>query len=233
MNIKDMHYDVKLKANKIDSQKYRNLQVPVIDWYLNEAQELFIKNLAQPRVRNHLGFEVNQRSIDDLKAIVIYNYSIPVNDNLAILPPDYMFYIGGKVKMQKGSCKGYSKFLKVRQTGDEFESSPFDKSSFEWRFVNITFHKDGIQFYTDETFTISDFFMTYIRKPIYMHNAEDFRGGKYKLGDGVELSGFADCELSEHTHREIVDIAVALISNNTENPNYNLKVDKLNQNSLR
>ena len=45
MLIEDMHYDFKQKINKIDSQKYRNLRIPEIDWKLNEAQEIFIKTV--------------------------------------------------------------------------------------------------------------------------------------------------------------------------------------------
>ena len=43
MTIQEMHYDVKMKLNKVDSQQYRNLIIPQVDWILNEAQELFVK----------------------------------------------------------------------------------------------------------------------------------------------------------------------------------------------
>ena len=62
MNAREMHYDFKQKLNKIDSQKYRNLLVPEIDWKLNEAQEVFVKIIAEPRLRSQLGFEINQRN---------------------------------------------------------------------------------------------------------------------------------------------------------------------------
>ena len=53
-----------MKILKIDSQKYRNLIVPEIDWKLNEAQEAFVKIIAEPRLKSQLGFEINQRTID-------------------------------------------------------------------------------------------------------------------------------------------------------------------------
>ncbi len=65
MNIKEMHYDFKQKLNKIDSQQYRNLRVPEIDWKINEAYEVFVKSIAEPRVNNHLGFDV-ESAIDYL-----------------------------------------------------------------------------------------------------------------------------------------------------------------------
>ena len=47
MNAREMHYDFKQKLNKIDSQKYRDLIVPEIDWKLNEAQEVFVKVIEE------------------------------------------------------------------------------------------------------------------------------------------------------------------------------------------
>jgi len=55
-----MHYDLKVKLNKVDSQQYRNLLIPEIDWALNEAQNIFIKNIAEPRKMQQMfdfGFE--------------------------------------------------------------------------------------------------------------------------------------------------------------------------------
>lgn len=228
-----MHYDFKMKLNKIDSQQYRNLLIPEIDWVLNEAQELFVKMVAEPRLRNHLGFEVNQRSIDDIRTIVVNEECLNVNDNVAALPQDYWHFLKGEVTMKKGKCEGVKGRFHVRQHDDEFENSPFDKSSFEWRAVNGIFYKDGVKFYTDGTFTVKQFCMSYLKKLKYIHNAEDFRNGEYKLPSGVLLSGYRDCELPDHTHREIVDIAVLLISGQLQIPDYQIKLSKLNLNQLK
>mgnify|MGYP003657165203 FL=1 len=74
--------------------------------------------------------------------------------------------------------------------------------------------------------------MNYIKKLQYIHNAEDFRGGTYKLPSGVLLTGNVSCELPEQTHREIVDIAVAIASNELQNPDLQNKLQKLNFNNL-
>jgi|GEM_PF-6135448 len=42
--------------------------------------------------------------------------------------------------------------------------------------------------------------------------------------------GFQDCELPEHTHREIVDIAVLLVSGELQLPDYQIKFNKINMN---
>ena len=64
-----------------------------------------------------------------------------------------------------------------------------------------------------------------------MHNAEDFRGGSYELLSGQVLTGFVNCELPEQTHREIVDIAVLLVTGQLSS-DYQAKVAKLNLNNL-
>ncbi len=234
MNIKEMHYDFKKKLNKTDSQQWRNLLVPEIDWALNEAQELFIKMVAQPRLRSYMGFEKTQRSIDDIRTLVV-DANIDVIDNALNLPQDYWHYLRGRAKMSKGTCSAIGT-LHIRQHDDEFEQSPFDNSSFDWREVNGLFKGDTIRLIKDDSFKVNSIDISYIRKPIYMHNAQDFRGGKYKLPNGEilgENEPIRNCELPEHTHREIVDIAVLLVTGEIGIPDYQIKLNKINFNNLK
>lgn len=233
MTIKDMHYDFKKKLNKVDSQQYKNLLIPEIDWALNEAQELFIKMIAQPRLRSYLGFEKSQRNIDDIRTIVVNENCLNVSNNTVALPEDYWHFVKADVEMSKGNCTGIKGRFHVRQHDDEFENSPFDKSSFEWRTVNGVFYENGVKFYTDGSFTINKFCISYIKKPNYIHNAENFRSGTYNLPSGTVLSGSENCELPDHTHREIVDIAVLLVSGEINTPDYQVKLNKLTFNNLK
>ena len=205
--------------------------IPEIDWTLNEAQELFVKLIAEPRVRNYLGFEIGQRSTDDIKSIVVPSFEIPVVDNIATLPNNYWYYINSKAYMNKGTCTDIKGDVYIRQNNDNFQSSPFDSSSFEWRTVNGVFNERGIQLFAED-FTITRLAVTYIRKLAYIHNAEGFRGGQYNLPSGLTLSGSQSCELPEHTHKEIVDIAVLLASGELQNPDYSIKRDKLTINQI-
>lgn len=233
MTIEEMHYDFKKKLNKVDSNQNRNLLIPEIDWALNEAQEIFIKLIVQPRVVNHLGFEKNQRTRDDISSIVKSDNML-VLDNIVSLPKDYMFFISGDVLMEKDGCGERNGSLCIRQHDDDFESSPFDKSSFEWKTVNGVFVSNGIKLFDDGTFINKKLLLNYIKKPVYIHNAKDFgNGGIYRLPSGMELSGFVNCELPEHTHREIVDIAVALIAGELLSSDYQVKLGKLNINELK
>ena len=233
MTISEMHYDFKKKLNKVDSEQNRNLLVPEIDWALNEAQELFIKMVAEPRQRGFLGFEKSQRTIDDIRTIVESEQVVTITNGVAPFPERYLFFLKADVLMDKGNCRGVKGRLHVRQHDDEFENSPFDKSSFEWRIVNGLFITEGVKVFDDGTFTNKSLVLSYIRKPSYIHNANAFRNGTYQLPSGRVLEGTVDCELPEHTHREIVDIAVALVSGELLSNDYQVKLSKLNINELK
>lgn len=236
MDIKEMHYDFKKKLNKIDSQQYKNLRIPEIDWVLNEAAEIFVKNIAEPRKPNGLGFERTQRNIDDIRSIVIDEKDtdgISVVNDSADLPDEYWFHVSSYCTMTKGDCTGVKGKVFIRQHDDSVEESPFDDSSFEWRQINARFYEHGIMFVKGSDFTIDEFFMSYIRKMEYMHNAEDFgTASSYKLPSGDTLNGSQDCELPSPTHREIVDIAVLITTGELESQGYQYKRDKLSFNQF-
>lgn len=233
MTIKDMHYDFKKKLNKVDSQQNRNLLIPEIDWALNEALEIYVKTISQPRIKSYFGFEVNQRSIDDIRTLVVNNQCLNVINNVVILPPEYWHFIKGNITMSKDSCVNVKGTFHLRQHDDDFENSPFDKSSFEWRTVNGVFFDGGIKVYDDGTFTNNQLCISYIKKHPYIHNAQDFRTGTYKLPSGIVLTGTSSCVLPEHTHREIVDIAVLLVTGEIQGQDYQIKLNKLNLNQLK
>lgn len=236
MTIKEMHYDFKQKLNKIDSQKYRNLLVPEIDWKLNEAQELFIKLIAEPRSRNGNGFEISQRSIDDIKSIVVNQednqgqIATKLDDKsyLVELPSDYMFYVSSKAICSKGKCKNKILSTHPIQHDDDFEKSLFDEPNFEWREVVLRFMDKGIKVFTDSTFEVNSLRLNYIKHPAKLHNAEDAPGGTYRdLGTGLLLTGTQDCILDKHTHREIVDIAVLIATGDLQISDYQIKINKI------
>lgn len=232
MTASEMQYDFKQKLNRLDSQKYRDLQVPEIDWKLNEAYEVFVKIVAQPRVASEIGYESNQRTIDDIRVVVIEQGKgqgiVPtladLNDSSfnAILPPNYWLYINSKLTATKGSCTAR---LNVREMShdDSGESSPFDKSSFLWREANIRFYSGGIKILTGGDFVPTELNLEYIRKLTLIHNAEEYDPiNGYFLG-GVQLTGHSNCELPEPVHREIVDIAVLITSGDLVLPSYMIK----------
>ena len=233
MTIQEMHYDFKRKFNKIDSQNNRNLQIPEIDQLLNEAQEVFIKMVAFPRLQTALGFEKTQRSTDDIRTIVVPNTALTFADPNATLPDNYWHFLKGTCTISKNVCPdNKTARLVQRQHDDDFEKSPFDKSSYEWRIVNGVFDANGIQVFTDGTFSISAVTITYLRRPLFMHYADGFSGNQYTLPGSTVLTGTQDCELPEQTHREIVDLAVMLALGDLTSYDVNAALTKLRLNQL-
>ena len=233
MTIEDMHLDFLRKLNKVTSNQNRSFLIPETDLILNEAQTLYVKRIAEPRMINPItGFERSQRNRDDIRTLVIGNYSCNITDNIVEIPEDYMFYVKAKVIMSNEHCSKVKGNFFLHQHDDMFEDSPFNNSSFEWREVTGTFIKEGIELYP-EGFTVDEFLLTYIKKPVYMHYADGFRNGSYYLPDGVTLlSGKQDCELPEHTHSEIVDLAVLLTVGDIASPEFQLKMAKLKFNDI-
>jgi hypothetical protein len=237
MTAGEMHYDYKQKLNKIDSQKNRNLKVPEIDWKLNEAQDLFVKIVAQPRTARRYGFETSQRTIDDIRTVVKdqkpSEYIIPTvfnNSSFTVaLPQDYWFLVNLNIFATKGSCVDILMYNSTEsQHDDRTEVSPFNSSNFEWRTANYNYNKEGIRIFTDKTFTITKVGFEYITELDRIHNAKDFEGGTYQTIDGVPLTGSQDCKLPRKVHSEVVDLAVILTAIDLNLPEYKNKLNKLN-----
>lgn len=232
-----MHERFKIKLNKVDSQNFRNLLVPEIDLLLNEAMEIFIKSVAEPRVKNHLGFETSQRTIDDIRPLVkAYETSVTGN-NLVVLPADYMFYVVSEIDIKKQNCPYVTARLNIRQHDDITKDNAFYESSYEWKEVNGRFNSEGILLEEGQGFTFSNqptgFRMSYIKKPLFIHNAEGYNSvsGYVSLSEGT-LTGFQDCELPRHTQNEIVDIAVLVATGNLQVPDYQTKMNQIKLNQL-
>jgi hypothetical protein len=237
MNIKEMHYDFKQKLNKIDSQQYRNLKIPEIDWKLNEAIGVFVKIVAEPKYATKLGFETSQRVIDDIRSIVVDDKELvelekTTTTTTLTLPNDYQYFIGSDLIMKSGNCSFPADNVFVRQHDDDFQNSLFDKSSFLWREANIRFYEKGVKVFTEGEFDVDKFTLNYIRIPASVNNSESYIGAQYRTLAGVVLSVNVDCDLPLHTHREIVDLAVAITTGDLQIPDYAVKKDKLAINQL-
>lgn len=232
MNIREMHYAFKIARNKIDSQQYRNYEIPEIDWLLNSAIDMFIKMTFNPRYNPLKGFEKSSRNTDDLKTlvkkVVLQPYLNPNKEEFVFqIPDDYNFFIKAEVTMYNNVCGEKKGIVFIQQHDDEFKRSPFDESSYLWGEVNGVFDMEGLRIFTDGNFSIKELFLTYLMKHPYVHNAKDYRNGFYYDLKGNRLNGSQDCILPEHTHSEIIDVAVLLATQYLQIPDYELQINKL------
>jgi hypothetical protein len=222
-----MHYSFKQKFNVLDGQANRSLKIQEIDVILNNAQDVFIKAIAMPR-SGVPAFESTQRTIDDIRTIVKDGIVLAVNKiddytYATALPSDYMYNASGnKVKCTKGNCIDYCNLF-IKQHNDRFESSPFDKSNFEWREVNLVYTSTGMKMFSDGTFILDEVVINYIKIPRYMHNAQDTTNHQYTDLKGNVLTGTVDCELPASSHSDIVDLAVLIATGNLNLNSYNIK----------
>ena len=225
-DIRDMHYDFKIKYNKIDSAGNEDLQIPEIDWLLNEALEIYVRNIAEPFFINKYGMELNQRTIDSISQLV-KTAPATISNSFIELPVDYWYFLSGRVIMSKGICKNKKGILLIRQHDDVYDIDTFYDSSFEWREVSGVFESSGIKVLA-EGFTVDSAELSYIKRHPYMHFAEGFRAGEYTLPNGTALTGREDCILPSDVAKDIVDIATLIAAQNTGLiPSYNLKLNKL------
>jgi hypothetical protein len=67
------------------------------------------------------------------------------------------------------------------------------------------FEEDDLFVWVDKDSTVSNMMLTFIKKPLAMNK-------------GTYGSSVVNCELSEHTHREILQLAVQLALENLGNP---------------
>lgn len=246
MTVADMHYDFKFKLNKLDSSDYSNFQIPEIDWLLNESMWVFLKQKYGITNSKREGFEVTQKRIDDLRNLVVKDVVLPTiagtaNSFERVLPDNYIFAIRIQAELSKESCSLTRKSVCVQTQHDDLSKvlkDPYYGPSFEWEEVPVVFGTTGdlvtdsnkIFGYTDGTFVINNFILDYLRTPKTISFAEGVPGGEYFYPDGTLTDSNQDCELPEHAHNEIVDLAVQIAAGNIDHPGYQLKAVKTAQN---
>ena len=61
MTINEMHYDFKVKIDKVDSMSKKNFLPNEIDWIINEAIQIFVKQRYGQNNLKRAGFESIQK----------------------------------------------------------------------------------------------------------------------------------------------------------------------------
>lgn len=237
MNIAEQHFDFKIKSDKIDSLSRRNLRPHEIDWLLNEAQNIIVKQrYGQTNVKRS-GFESIQKRTEDLRTLVVKSPTTtqpgvaPVrntSDVYEFLISDfefpYYFLVRISAKITDGSCEKVINGTIMTQHDDLNRSLDleFVKPDFNWgRILVLEGRSDqadesegSIYVYTDG-FEVMEIYPEYIKKPKNVWiGTYDSLDGRYIIGNPAVSS-----ELPEHLHSEIVDIAVKEAVRIMENPN--------------
>lgn len=246
INIQELHYQFKIGVDKVDSLKTRNFLPAEIDWLLNEASLLYLRQEYSPPE----GFEVTQRNTDNLSSLVIKSPSadqpainaVPVIGNsgcyeaaLDQLTYPYLFMIRMRARATKTGCGTKNIEVSVVQHDDltTILRSPFEGPDYDWYRVPAVFAKkqgnfeeSSVYLYTDGNFTIDALYPEYIKMP-----RKVFFGGYTSLdGQYTPSSPQVTLDFPEGIHRKIVDIAVQEARRDIGDPNFQLSLQKNSQN---
>jgi hypothetical protein len=188
-SVKEMHYQFKLKLEKVDSATNVNYIVPEIDWRLKRAEAKFIKErVSQSNPFSKGTYEFNNKVIDDLKNIIIpvtitsLTHAGTSTNWYANLPTDYYYYIDCKATCTKGNI---TKVIPCQVRNNTEEIMIFNSSSFEWEELNVIFLNKQLVFITDGTFNITSITLKYVKVPVLFHNAESHYGTVSVLGSVI------------------------------------------------
>lgn len=241
MTISEMHRAVKLGLDKTEGLTYPAFEPEELDFWLNEAIDRFIKMRYSGTNPKGESFEQSQKRIDDLRTLVKeivltpeispateadggYTLSFKPNSyhiNAADFPADYMLFLNDEVSITfNHEVTNISTTLRtypVVCTSDTYSTRVNDPYS-EHRLHLSTarplrlFSSKGIELVTDGQYSISSYFLKYLRKPTTV-----------AIGTGT------GCDLPEHTHREIVLLTVKILTENIESPRYQTESVELTQ----
>ena len=241
MTLLEKHYDFDFKIDKVASFSKENFNVAEKDWLLNEAQNVIVKQRYGGTNHRRTAFEETQKRWDDLATLHVVQPEQPVIVPTVISPTllevpldslayDYWFLTRAEALITDETCGLVDSPVPMRpvQTDDLSEAlkDPFSQSSkLNGVIFNISKHssipgKSSIYIYPNGL-NITGVNISYIKKPRRMITAG------YTYIDGVSYLG-VECELPEHLHTELVDLAVAIASGIIEHPTYvQLKAQKI------
>lgn len=212
MTISEAHQEFKLRLDKLDSLNYPDILPEEIDSFLNNAQEVFIKDRYGITNTKRQSFEETQKRAEDLKNVVVNYITTPlahnssnIDDNAQYvnLPEDHWFIVEDRAKITYKDCNGKNITERVRIEAinhDEFANvidNPFKKPS-TTRLVKLMTN-GNLELIHSPDVTINEYHLRYIKQP-----------NKVSLDDNITF------ELSEHTHSEIIDISISLVLENIE-----------------
>ena len=203
MTILEAHREFKFRLDKMDALNYQNNLPEEIDLVLNNAQERFIKQRYGVNNIKRQSFEETQKRTEDLKNVTINAVLTPLayaSDNIDLnarfltLPTNHWFTVQERCNITCTICgSSVTNLVEVIPTShSEFSKvikDPF-KQPTETKVLRLM---EAGRVELISSCTIVDYRMRYVKQPT-----------------PVSITTNTTFELSEHTHSEIVDLAVSI-----------------------
>tara|TARA_R110002096_G_C14384568_1_gene706035 strand:+ start:99 stop:770 length:672 start_codon:yes stop_codon:yes gene_type:complete len=221
MTIGAMHLEFRLLMDKADSGSAPAFLSTEIDLFLNAAIEKFITKRTFGGNPRKTGVEENQKRRDDLRNLIKNYEAVPNQPNssnkeggqFVPLPKDYRHSLSEECVVKGAPTKKvpvkpltYDRYTKVID-------DPFNTIS-----PNVVYRLDyqGDKFELLSTGGVNKYYLRYISIPD-------------PVSMGIGDAPFVNCSLAEHTHREIVRMAVLEALENIQDPRYQSSKSELNE----
>lgn len=225
MTIDDLHIEFRIAVDKLDTSITPEMGDEIVDRILNINQDEFVRTRYGINNLYKAGFEAIQKRTDDLRALVkteTLNTTIIVGETNAVRADlttttfPYMFFLRGRAVLNKIGCSDQIVGIKlVKQDSiGRILIDPFNKPAFGQNQIAY-FESDGIHILSDGTYSVPQFRLTYLKRPIQMNR-------------GTYGNPIVQCEMSEHTHREIIKMSVSWTLENIESVRNNSIKQELN-----
>jgi len=217
MTIAEAHIDLQLGLDKIGSSS-PELGVEEADLWLNKAQLRYIKTHYGINNLYQKGYEEIQKRREDLKALIKTKYLKPTPletitiGSLSTLFEDslftttsvdkYMFFVKVQVNTTKNGCTNNFELKIVDQDKVErIKTDPFNKSKAD---APKGYFEDNSIYIMSPDFVVNNIQITFIKYPVSVKYGTQYNPPTTDI----------DFEISEHTHDEIIQLAVSLITEN-------------------
>lgn len=223
MTVAEMHIAFRFGMDKMDNLNYPNFEPEEIDLLLNQGQDRFVKQRYGITNPKRTSFEETQKRTEDLKELVKHVNLLPSTnavDNITptsrfvILPTDHWFIIQERVIQECDKCNETPLYIQTTQIGNHVLNNPINGMYAEVRPIQhnefdkvikdpfkapdydkvLRLMEDGrVELITSSVCTAKIYRLRYLKKP-----------------NRISITTPTNCELSEHTHQEIVDEAIKI-----------------------
>lgn len=230
-----MHTEFKIGLDKTDSQNYPNFEPEEIDVFLNNAIERFVSQRAYGTNPKRLGLEETQKRMDDLRNL-ISDYRVAgtgvttenkPNGQFFALPSDYRHAVQEEANLTYTDCDG-NQVAKITSiipiTHDRYNNiidDPFNKPDDD-DVLRLSFGSSTsprVELVTGPGSSVSEYRLRYLKQPAAVQYGTQY----------ATPTTDVDCDLADHTHKEIVKSAVTEALGNIESPRIAVNKQELNE----
>ena len=188
MTIQDMHYNFRVKLDRLDNEYYANITADEVDLILNEALMQFVTTRIRPSNPRRESFEETQKRQDDIKELIsadtiltksIIQTGVKPNGIFFDLPSDYFYAIQEEAEIAYNNCnenpvterRGFvgiphSNYLYIKD-------NPFKIPTIDDNFGVRLMSDNKIEALTFGNYDINFYYMRYVKMPRKMQFTDD------------------------------------------------------------